>query len=122
MTETDCPDAELYQLQVEPVIVRSAKNGQRCQICNGPANCNMQTGSMVITKHGNVSLAQVLESIGRVYVDCESPGGYICLSCSQRLVNAYLLRCEISESEHFPSAVKPAEHLPGPSIEKRDIW
>lgn len=110
MTETECPDPELYQLQVDQVIARTAKSGQRCQICNGPADCDMQTESMVITKQGKVSLAQILESIGSVYV--HRPGGYICLSCSQRLVNAYLLRCEIAESEHFPTVPPTVEQLP----------
>lgn len=118
MTETECPDPELYQLQVEQVIVRTAKSGQRCQICNGPADCDMQTDSMVITKQGKISLAEILESIGSVHVHRDRPGGYICLSCSQRLVNAYLLRYEITESKHF-AAVSTAEH---PSTVQNAIW
>lgn len=119
MNETDCPNPELYQLQVEQVIVRAAKSGQRCQICNGPADCDMQTDSMIITKQGKISLAQILESIGGVHV--HHHGGFICLSCSQRLVNAYLLRCEIAESNHFATA-QSAEQLPGPSTELNATW
>lgn len=63
MNETDCPDPELYELQMDPVVSKSAKSGQRCIICNAPADCDMKADSVVITEKGKFSLTAIIESI-----------------------------------------------------------
>lgn len=66
MNENDCPDPELYELQMEPVIVKSAKSGQKCIICSAPADCDMKTDSIVKTEKGTYSLSAIIESIANV--------------------------------------------------------
>lgn len=115
MNESQCPDPNLFELKTEPVVVKSAKSGQKCVICHGIANCDVTMETVVTTAKGKVSLTEIVSCMGATLKQVKSnatpSAGFVCMACSQRLVDMYVLQCEIKDNDHFSMDNAPTSFL-----------
>lgn len=82
MDETECPDANLYEMESDV--------NQCCKICNGKVNGDYKFNSEIETKKGKVTLAFIIQSISSI--ETENSLEIVCQTCHDRLKDAFDLK------------------------------
>lgn len=102
MNETDCPDPNLYELEMVQPIIKNINSNKKCCICSGPTNnTNIKiTTPINIDKNKKIGLKSIIESIGSIELKNFSyvADMFVCLQCQQNLLTAYKLKCEIKQN------------------------